>query len=70
MADADPVEICRVCGCTDPNPCRVIDGTTGALTTCRWVTAMNDLCSECDNVADATPRPLLYDAGGTPIVFR
>ena len=39
---------CRVCGCTDINPCVTCEGEMGA-TTCHWVA--NDLCSTCAPVA-------------------
>jgi hypothetical protein len=64
------LKVCHVCGCTDGAPCTWFevlgDGSTRRMA-CSWV-AYN-LCSECEP-RGAAPAPLLYDAGGLPLVFR
>lgn len=74
--DAETVQACRVCGCTEADACLL--GPDGAkqlfdvieadetlpagYTTCSWVEP--DLCSGC--VADKVP-PLLVDGQGNPL---
>ena len=67
MSSETDAVVCRVCGCSDPDPCLTI-GPAGEPIACSW--AEEGLCSECAAPAEATPRPLLYDAGGRPLVFR
>ena len=42
---------CRVCGCTDDEPCVTPDRTTGLLMPCAW--REPDLCSACADGADS-----------------
>ncbi len=53
--------VCRVCGCTEDDPC--IEDVFGAVPgrCCSW--AAPDLCSAC-----VEPAPLLYDAYGGVLV--
>ena len=66
--------VCRVCGCTDSQPCildpegvsvAIDDGSTTmplGHTTCSWIEP--DLCSGC--VKDKAPA-MLFDGDGNPI---
>ena len=58
--------VCRFCGCSDPAPCLTQDPITREVRACSWIE--DGRCSEC--VEDVTPRPLLYDGSGQPVVFR
>lgn len=40
---------CRVCGCTEDEPCVYVDPLDGQPRTCAWVEA--ELCSACEAVA-------------------
>lgn len=50
---------CRICGCTEDNPC-----ISGELGPCWWVGEHRDVCSHCTNFLDdqsierPEPRPL------------
>lgn len=73
-------QTCRVCGCTDDRACTYFmvmgDGSTQQFA-CSWIKP--GLCSECGPRSEfliegpereRKPEPLLYDAGGVPLVFR
>ncbi len=59
--------VCRVCGCTEDDPC-TFEGLSGQIVACCW--AAPDLCSACagDDVGDVEAPPLLYDAHGGVLV--
>lgn len=62
--------VCRVCGCTEDDPCALEDIGNG-ITACCWIAP--DLCSACrsygprDDARIDVP-PLLYDAYGGVLV--
>jgi len=51
---------CRVCGCTDLNPCLSDGGDGNPLETCAWVNAERNLCSALHCIA-VTPLADLLD---------
>ena len=66
--DDEPAQVCRGCGCSDPDPCNINPDPFTDPIACSWVEP--DLCSGCLPAEAAEPQPLLYDAGGRPLVFR
>jgi hypothetical protein len=44
-------EKCRVCGCTDLNPCLSPGGTGGPVTRCVWMDFDHTLCSNLRCIA-------------------
>jgi hypothetical protein len=56
---------CRVCGCTDDDPCLMTAyPTDDAIARCHWIEW--DLCSACGEEETPAP-PLLYGPNGEPI---
>lgn len=44
-------EKCRVCGCTELNPCLSKDGDGNPVTPCRWMDFDHTLCSNFHCIA-------------------
>jgi hypothetical protein len=59
---------CRVCGCTELAPCKLIDRKTGGIYPCAWVDVEKTLCVNPRCVAE-TPIPELLTMDLNPEVF-
>jgi len=74
---------CRVCGCTELQACTWVEALGDGRSTqrtCHWV--VPGLCSACaqptlaelesfmQREPEPAPEPLLFDAGGRPLVMR
>jgi hypothetical protein len=57
---ADLITTCRVCGCTEMDPCTVFAGDNVLLSEigpCAWVEP--DLCDNCDRLIDAAAAAIV-----------
>jgi len=56
---------CRVCGCTERNPCAIEfidDDGEAAAVACQWVNAERTLCSNPNCLAEVEPEESDHDA--------
>lgn len=66
---AAPPGICQICGCTDPNPCRI--GIAGIdLLPCWWVDERRTLCSAPDCLARIPIGTFRFDRKVAKLVFK